>query len=271
MPCILKFVKFRGWLDELLTSSWDACQGTDLLIESPSTMAGCHIAEALSVPFFRAFTMPWTRTRAYPHAFAVPDTKRGGNYNYMTYTIFDQIFWRAISGQVNRWRRNTLGLRGTNFDKMEGHRAPFLYNFSPAVVPPPLDWMEFVHVTGYWFLENADTIGKGNWQPPSALVKFIKRARSAGKKLVYIGFGSIVVADPDGLSRTIIEAVNQAGVWAVVSKGWSDRGDATKRASASPAMPATIRNPAVVDSIFNVDSVPHDWLFAQVDAVCHHG
>ena len=49
--------KFRGWLDELLTSSWSACQGCDLLIESPSTMAGCHIAEALQIPYFKAFTM----------------------------------------------------------------------------------------------------------------------------------------------------------------------------------------------------------------------
>ena len=27
--------------------------------------------------------MPWSRTRAYPHAFAVPDSKMGGSYNYM--------------------------------------------------------------------------------------------------------------------------------------------------------------------------------------------
>lgn len=49
--------KFRGWLDDLLATSWSACQGCDLLIESPSTMAGCHIAEALQVPYFKAFTM----------------------------------------------------------------------------------------------------------------------------------------------------------------------------------------------------------------------
>lgn len=40
-------------------------------------MAGIHIAEALKIPYFRAFTMTWTRTRAYPHAFAVPEHKVG--------------------------------------------------------------------------------------------------------------------------------------------------------------------------------------------------
>jgi sterol 3beta-glucosyltransferase len=67
--------QFRGWIDDLLKTSWEACQGTDLLIESPSAMGGVHIADALEIPYFRAFTMTWTRTRAYPHAFAVPDRK----------------------------------------------------------------------------------------------------------------------------------------------------------------------------------------------------
>lgn len=47
--------------------------------------------------------------------------------------------------------------------------------------------------------------------------------RQAGKKLVYIGFGSIVVPDPEGLTRTVNEAVAKAGVCAIVSKGWSSR------------------------------------------------
>ena len=59
----LTLFQFRGWLDDLLKTSWDACQGTDVLIESPSAMGGLHIAEALRIPYFRAFTMTWTRTR----------------------------------------------------------------------------------------------------------------------------------------------------------------------------------------------------------------
>jgi sterol 3beta-glucosyltransferase len=142
-------LQFRGWLDDLLHSSWEACQGSDLLIESPSAMGGIHIAEALRIPYYRAFTMPWTRTRAYPvsdsrpvsssvkqgyevrrkseltpqHAFAVPEHRRGGSFNYMTYTMFDQVFWRAISGQVNRWRRKTMGIESTTFDKLEQHKG----------------------------------------------------------------------------------------------------------------------------------------------------
>lgn len=45
--------RFRGWLDDLLETTWLACQGSDVLIESPSAIAGLHIAEALRIPYYR--------------------------------------------------------------------------------------------------------------------------------------------------------------------------------------------------------------------------
>ncbi|EGF97640.1 family 1 glycosyltransferase [Melampsora larici-populina 98AG31] len=262
--------KFRGWLDDLLSSAYEACQGTDLLIESPSTMAGIHVAEALGIPYFRAFTMPWTRTRTYPHAFAVPDHRMGGGYNYMTYTVFDQVFWRAISGQVNRWRKEKLGLRSTTFDKMECHKVPFLYNFSPSIVPMPIDWFEWVHITGYWFLDEGQ--GEDDKKIDQELIKFLNRSREMGKKIVYIGFGSIVVPDPIGLSKMVIEAVEKSGVHAVVSKGWSDR--MSKKDNQPQKENQTKEDDELInesEQIFNLQSVPHDWLFPKIDAVCHHG
>ncbi|KAF9066087.1 hypothetical protein BDP27DRAFT_1331186 [Rhodocollybia butyracea] len=255
--------KFRGWLDDLLKTSWEACQGTDVLVESPSAMGGYHIAEALGIPYFRAFTMTWSRTRAYPHAFAVPERKMGGSYNYMSYVVFDQVFWRAISGQINRWRRNVLRIDSTSLDKMEPHKIPFLYNFSPSIVPPPLDWPEWIRVTGYWFLDDADVSSK-KWTPPEDLCKFIDSAHSAGKKVVYIGFGSIVVSDPAAITKCVIEAVLQSDVYAILSKGWSDRlhvksGDAGEVEEALPPQ------------IYPINSIPHDWLFRRIDAACHHG
>ncbi|CAH7673825.1 hypothetical protein BY996DRAFT_4581481, partial [Phakopsora pachyrhizi] len=76
--------KFWVWLDSLLVSSYKTCKGTNILFESPSTMSGIHITEVLEILYFRAFTMPWTQTREYPHMFAVPDYNMGSGYNYMT-------------------------------------------------------------------------------------------------------------------------------------------------------------------------------------------
>ncbi|KAJ5130588.1 uncharacterized protein N7515_006627 [Penicillium bovifimosum] len=249
--------KFRGWIDDLLSSAWVGCQGSDLLIESPSAMAGIHIAEALRIPYFRGFTMPWTRTRAYPHAFAVPENRMGGAYNYITYVMFDNIFWKAIAGQVNRWRNSELGLKATTLDKMQQNKVPFLYNYSPSVVPPPLDYPDWIRITGYWFLNEGT-----DWSPPTELSNFIAQAREDGKKLVYIGFGSIVVSDPSALTRTVIESVLKADVRCILSKGWSDRlGDPASTKAEIPLPP----------EIHQIQSAPHDWLFSQIDAAAHHG
>lgn len=249
--------KFRGWLDDVCSSAWRACQGADVLIESPSAMAGIHIAEALEIPYFRAFTMPWTRTRAYPHAFSVLEKKMGGGYNSITYITFDAIFWTAISGQINRWRRRELGLQNTSQAKMQANSRPFLYNFSPHVVPPPLDWPDWIRVTGYWFLDEADT-----YEPPPDLKAFIEKARKDNKKLVYIGFGSIVIDNPAALTKTVVDSVLKADVRCVLSKGWSDRLE-TKDAS-KPEIP-------LPPEVFQIQAAPHDWLFKQMDAAVHHG
>ena len=250
-------VKFRGWIDELLTSAWKACQDTDILIESPSAMAGIHIAEALGIPYFRAFAMPWTRTRAYPHAFAVPEHKMGGAYNYITYVMFDNIFWKATAGQINRWRKKDLGLRSTSLDKLQLNKVPFLYNFSPSVVVPPLDFSDWIRVTGYWILDEAS-----DWSPPNALIDFIARARADEKKVVYIGFGSIVVSDPAALTKTVVESVLRADVRCILSKGWSDRLGNREATVAEVPLPVEIHQ---------ITSAPHDWLFKQIDAAVHHG
>ncbi|BEI92944.1 uncharacterized protein CcaverHIS019_0505720 [Cutaneotrichosporon cavernicola] len=262
---------FRGWLDELLNESWLACQGADLLIESPSAMAGIHIADALRIPYYRAFTMPWTRTRAYPQAFAVPEHKRGGSYNYMTYVMFDNVFWRAIAGQVNHWRKNVLKIDATTFDKMAQDKVPFLYNFSPSVVPPPMDWTEWIHVCGYWFLDNAD--GKKDWTPPDGIVDFIENAHARGKKVVYIGFGSIVVSDPQEMTRCVVQGVMDSGVCAILSKGWSDRGSRgkTNHSEVGDSIADGADGVELPPEIFSVDAIDHSWLFPRIDAACHHG
>lgn len=82
-------------------------------------------------------------------------------------------------------------------------------------------------------------------------MKFLK----AGEPPVYIGFGSIVVDDPDRFTKMIFEAVKMAGVRALVSKGWGGLGG----------------KDIAPDNIFMLDNTPHDWLFPKVSAVVHHG
>jgi sterol 3beta-glucosyltransferase len=240
-------------------SAWKACQNSDVLIESPSAMVGIHISEALEIPYFRAFTMPWTRTRAFPHAFFVPNNKSGGTYNYMTYTLFDNLFWKSISGQMNSWRKKQLGLKPTSLGRLGTNKVPFLYNFSKYVVRQPLDWSEWVRITGYWFLDEEE-----GWAPPEELTNFIRKARDDGKKLVYIGFGSITVDNPTALTETVVRAVMDNDLRCVLSKGWSER-------MVKPLEVAVTEAPLPPEILQVRYSVPHSWLFPQMDAITHHG
>lgn len=114
---------------------------------------------------------------------------------------------------------------------------------------------------GYWFLDE-DKTKVAKWSPPSSLVTFMQEARTLGKKLVYIGFGSIVVPDPKAMTRTVIDAIVKSGVYAILSKGWSDRLQGETSSEPPEALPA---------QIYQVTSIPHTWLFERIDAACHHG
>ncbi|CAO1626329.1 unnamed protein product [Sympodiomycopsis kandeliae] len=250
--------KFRTWLDELLRECYEQCWDAELLIESPSTMAGIHVAEAYQCYYFRAFTMPWTATRYLPQAFAVPPVDLGEAYNISSYALFDRVFWQATSGQINRWRRHMLGLAPTNFAELDQESVPFMYNFSSAVVPHPIDWSDNIAVTGYWFLSSSSE----GWEAPEDLQKFIDDAKKDEKKIAYIGFGSITVPDAEKTTHNIYEAVKQADIRAIVSKGWSDR-MSNKDSNKKPEQPP--------DCVYVVDSIPHDWLFPKIDIAFHHG
>lgn len=118
--------------------------------------------------------------------------------------------------------------------------------WSPGLIPKPADWGPEIDIAGFVFLDLASS-----FKPPETLTKFLE----AGEPPVYIGFGSIVVEDPDKFTAMIFEAVQKAGVRALVSKGWGGLGDESN----------------TPENIYMLENTPHDWLFPRVSAVVHHG
>jgi sterol 3beta-glucosyltransferase len=114
-------------------------------------------------------------------------------------------------------------------------------------------------------LEDAE-VSSTKWEPPADLVSFIDNAHEKGGKVVYIGFGSIVVSDPVAMTECVVQAIEKSGVHAILSKGWSDRFQDKKGIKEELG-----NNPAITRQIFEIASIPHDWLFARIDAACHHG
>ena len=118
--------------------------------------------------------------------------------------------------------------------------------WSPGLIPKPDDWGPEIDIAGFVFLDLASS-----FKPPDPLAEFL----DAGEPPVYIGFGSIVVDDPDVFTSLIFEAVQKAGIRALVSKGWGGLGDEGN----------------TPDNIYMLENTPHDWLFPRVSAVVHHG
>lgn len=118
---------------------------------------------------------------------------------------------------------------------------------SPALIPKPKDWANFVTISGFYFLNLAS-----NYTPDPELAAFL----DAGEPPVYIGFGSIVVDEPNAMTDLIFEAVKKTGRRTLVSKGWGGFG-------------ADDLN--IPENVFMLGNIPHDWLFKRVSCVVHHG
>ncbi|KAG5973405.1 hypothetical protein E4U55_000573 [Claviceps digitariae] len=223
----------------------------DAIIANPPSFAHIHCAEALGIPLQLVFTFPYTPTQAFPHPLAsIKQSNVDQGYtNFISYPLVEMMTWQGLGDLINDFRVRTLALHpvSTLWAPCASYRmhVPVTYLWSPGLVPKPEDWGEEVNVSGFVFLDLASS-----FQPPQPLLDFL----DAGEPPIYIGFGSIVVDDADRFTEMIFEAVDKAGVRALVSRGWGGFG----------------RDKAP-DNVFMLDNTPHDWLFPRVKACVHHG
>ncbi|KAK7428956.1 hypothetical protein QQZ08_004573 [Neonectria magnoliae] len=223
----------------------------DAIIANPPSFAHMHCAEALGIPLHLMFTFPYTPTQAFPHPLA--SIKKSnvdpGYTNFISYPLVEMMVWQGLGDLVNNFRVKTLGLdpMSTLWAPGATYRlhVPFTYLWSPALVPKPEDWGSEVGVSGFVFLDLASS-----FMPPKELEEFL----DGGDTPIYIGFGSIVVDDPERFTDMIFKAVEMAGVRALVSKGWGGLGGEN-----------------VPDNVFMLENTPHDWLFPRVKACVIHG
>ncbi|ROV88824.1 hypothetical protein VSDG_08998 [Cytospora chrysosperma] len=225
----------------------------DAIIANPPSFAHIHIAEKMGIPLHMMFTMPWSPTRAFPHPLANIESTNTDVVltNYISYALVEMMTWQGLGDVINRFRTKVLDLEPLSLIWAPGIlsrlRIPTTYCWSPALIPKPNDWGRQIDIPGFYFLDLATA-----YTPEPDLAAFL----AAGPPPVYIGFGSIVVDDPNKLTRMIFDAISISGVRALVSKGWGGLG------ADSVGIP---------DSVFMLGNCPHDWLFERVSCVVHHG
>jgi UDP:flavonoid glycosyltransferase YjiC (YdhE family) len=234
----------------MLNDFWSACQHTDVIISSITTTAGYDIAEKLNIPFFLSSLLPITANSDFPFPTTPPGLRLGQFYNALTYPLIGQILWQTFRTSINRWRQSVLnlpavGLFSEPFRRLEQAQIPILYGYSSTVIPKPTNWCDRHHVTGYWFLDAA-----ADFVPPADLVDFL----AAGSPPICIGFGSMTGRDPATTTEIVLAALKQTGQRGILLSGWGGIGQM-----------------ALPDTVFQLESVPHNWLFPRVSAVVHHG
>ncbi|KAL3671187.1 hypothetical protein V7S43_004367 [Phytophthora oleae] len=257
-------------IEEIIQSMWPAVSQADpdgggpgipgkpfkaqAIIANPVSYGHIHVAERLGVPLHIIFPQPWVPTTAFPHPLSnMPYTGKPKKVNYMTYKLVDLLMWQGTEGMVNAFRTGVLDLR--KIRKGEGGRdilldlaIPHAFMWSPHLVPKPKDWGKIYDVIGTVTLEGPGS----NFTPTPELEAFLGHDDSGP---IFVGFGSMVLQDPEGVTKMIIEAADQVGVRVLIQSSWSDMaGDMD-----------------VPNNIFFLGSCPHDWLMPRVSAVVHHG
>jgi hypothetical protein len=250
----------------------------DAIISNPTTYTHVHLAQALHVPLHMFFTMPWSRTDAFPHPLSnfaygqverkeaeslwvcevqkqlVEDKKDAASISStrFSYDMIDRLMWFSTSDYINEFRtQHGLGTLGQSDGPylVNSLKVPFGYIWSPALIPKPHDWGAHIDVLGFSVLPGSGFTG----EPPADIAAWI----SQGTPPIYVGFGSCVLEDPVGLADAIVAAARAVGVRVIMQLGWSKLGEHHK--ATDPA------------NVLVINAVPHDWLFKLTAAVVHHG
>lgn len=236
-------------LESFATDSWKACQDSDAIIFSSIAVTGYSVAEKLGIPSCWAPLQPMSRTSSFPSVISSSSKYNNRMLNWLSHIIEEQTTWQPSRDFINHWRKDFLDLEPYPFTGpfalLEKKHYPIIYGYSPTVLPKPPDWGDWIHISGYWFLDHPN-----NWQPPATLVDFIK----AGKPPIYIGFGSMNNREAERMTQVVVDAIVSTNERAVMTTGWGSLADVN-----------------LPDTIYKIDAIPHDWLFPQMTAAVHHG
>jgi UDP:flavonoid glycosyltransferase YjiC (YdhE family) len=244
---------FKASLQYLFIETLNANRGADFMLNSGLSFAGWHVAEKLNIPAIATYLWPVTPSRHFPAATGKIPPKWlpfRGVVNYLSIKLFNQLFFNLLLPSVNRCREDILDLQPLTrrvYWSLDSPASPtpLIYGYSPAVVPRPPDWSGNQHISGYWFLDTAK-----DYRLEKTILDFLAN----GPPPVYVGFGSMVDHERDKITQVVINALRETNQRGILLGGWSGLGLGD-----------------LPDFIYQMDAVPHDWLFPQMAAVVHHG
>jgi vancomycin aglycone glucosyltransferase len=220
----------------------EAAAGMDLVLGAGTILAGASAAEVHGIPYrFIAYTPAMLPSAEHAPVF-FPLQTRGRRVNRALWWSARAFVALVLRRDLNRARR-ALGLAPVR-DAI-GHvlsARPVLAVDAPLAGLPVDCWLDAVQIP---------CLHPRRGEPlPEKLEHFL----AAGPAPVYFGFGSMPDHDPRATTRELLEAIEQIGCRALISRGWAELGDG-----------------ALPGHVCVVDDVSHARLFTRTAAVVHHG
>lgn len=152
-----------------------ACLDADALI----TLAvfapfGKTIAEICGIPLLLVEPTPVLPTGDFLAPGFPLQNQLGRELNRFSGFAMLEVIWQWYRPFVNEFRQR-FGLRLLR--SADFYRTlvsvPLLGAYSPAVIPPPHDWPNSVHITGYWFQNHPR-----DWRPSAELASFLEKGEA---------------------------------------------------------------------------------------------
>jgi sterol 3beta-glucosyltransferase len=222
-----------------------------ILSTSSEFLLAESIAEHERLPVVWASLMPFAPSRFQPSCLFPPWPRwlpGSSAYNLLTHALTGGGMWFLVRSELNRARHDVLGLPPLPiYGPIASYFAPRLCldGYSTHVSPPPPDWGDRHHVTGYWFLGS-----DSDWKPPPGLIDFL----AAGPPPICIGFGSMHNRDATRVTKIVLRALEQSRQRGILLTGWGGMVKVPKS-----------------DVLYSVAEAPHAWLYPQTAGVVHHG
>jgi vancomycin aglycone glucosyltransferase len=220
----------------------EAAAGMDLVLGAGTILAGASAAELHGIPYrFIAYTPAMLPSAEHAPVF-FPLQTRGRRVNRALWWSARAFVALVLRRDLNRARR-ALGLAPVR-DAI-GHvlsARPVLAVDAPLAGLPVDCGLDAVQIPCLH--------PRGGDPLPEKLEHFL----AAGPAPVFFGFGSMPDHDPRATTRELLEAIEQIGCRALISRGWAELGDG-----------------ALPGHVSLVDDVSHARLFSRTAAVVHHG
>ena len=218
-----------------------AAKGCDGILSAGTQIAASSVAEHLGIPHrFVAYDPILLPSETHPPVFCSrPNLPRWANR--LLWRVQGRLLQFGMGKAVNR-ERVALGLAPSRdlYGLLLGNDP--LLAAEERLAPIPSD------------APRVQCIGCLHPFDETPLPEKLETFLDAGPPPVYVGFGSMTDPDPQRSTALLLDAIDRAGVRAIVSEGWAGLG--------------RVSLPSHVEVIGAVD---HSTLFRRVAVVVHHG